>query len=71
MYNLASHLKQLQSILIEFDLSVSPTESTMIRYFYEGLKPFFKAEIDQNNIQLVDYKELVAKLVRAEAKASL
>ena len=43
----------------------------MIRYFEEGLKPSIKAEIDQDDFQLIDYKELVAKAVRAEAKAGL
>ena len=43
----------------------------MVRYFERGLKPSIKAEIDQNNIQLVDYEELVAKTIRVEAKAGL
>ena len=43
----------------------------MVRYFEEDLKPFIKAEIDQDNSQLVVYEELVAKTVRAEAKAGL
>ena len=43
----------------------------MVRYFEEGLKPSIKTEIDQNATHLDNYKELVAKAVRAEAKASL
>ena len=42
-----------------------------MRYFEEGLKPSIKAEIDQDDSQLVDYEELVAKAVRDEAKAGL
>ena len=43
----------------------------MVKYFEEGLKPSIKAEMDQDNSQLIDYEELVAKMVRAEAKAGL
>ena len=43
----------------------------MVRYFEEGLKLSIKAEIDQDNSQLIDYEGLVAKAVRAEAKAGL
>ena len=71
VYDWASHLEHLQSILIEFDPVAAPTESTMVRYFEEGLKPSIKAEMDQDAIHLDDYEELVAKAVRAEAKAGL
>ena len=71
VYDQASYLKHLQYILIEFDPVAAPTESTMIRYFEEGLKPSIKAEIDQDASHLDDYEELVAKAVRAEAKAGL
>ena len=43
----------------------------MVRYFEKGLKPSIKAEIDQDATHLDDYEELVAKAVRAEAKAGL
>ena len=43
----------------------------MVRYFEESLKLSIKAKIDQNAIHLDDYKELVAKAVRAEAKTRL
>ena len=43
----------------------------MVRYFEEGLKPSIKAEKDQDASHLDDYEELVAKAVRAEAKAGL
>ena len=43
----------------------------MGRYFEEGLQPSIKAEIDQDNTQLVNYKELIARTVRAEAKAGI
>ena len=56
---------------MEFDPAAVPTESTMVRYFEEGLKPSIKAEMDQDATHLDDYEELVAKAVRAEAKAGL
>ena len=43
----------------------------MVRYFEEGLKPSIKAEMDQDASHLDDYEELVAKAVRAKAKAGL
>ena len=46
-------------------------ESTMVKYFQDGLKPSIKAKIDQNAFHLNDYEELVAKAVRVEAKAGL
>ena len=46
VYDWASHLEYLQSILIEFDPVAAPMESTMIRYFEEGLKPSIKVEMD-------------------------
>ena len=71
VYDWASHLEHLQSILMEFDPAAAPEESTMVRYFEEGLKPSIKAEMDQDATHLDDYEELVAKAVRAEAKAGL
>ena len=43
----------------------------MVKYFEKGLKPSIKVEIDQNASHLDDYKKLVAKAVRAKAKAGL
>ena len=71
VYNWASHLEHHQSILMEFDPTATPTEFSMIRYFEEGLKPFIKAEIDQDATHLGDYEELVVKAVRVEAKVGL
>ena len=71
VYDWASHLEHLQSILMEFDPVPAPTKLTMVRYFEEGLKLSIKAVIDQDATHSVDYKELIAKAVRAEAKAGL
>ena len=56
---------------MEFDPAATSTELTIVRYFEEGLKPSIKAEMDQDATHLDDYEELVAKAVRAEAKAGL
>ena len=61
VYDWASHFQHFQSILMEFDPAAAPMESTMVRYFEEGLKPSIKAEIDQNATHLDDYEELVVK----------
>ena len=57
--------------MIKFDLEPTPTESTMIRYFEEGLKLSIKAEMDQDTFYLDHYEELVVKSVRAKAKRGL
>ena len=56
---------------MEFDSVSPPTESTIVRYFEKGLKPSIRAEINQDASYLDNYKELVAKVVRAEEKAGL
>ena len=71
IYDWVFYLEHFQSILIEFDQAAAPTESTMVRYFEKGLKPFIKAEMDKNAIHLDNYEELVMKAVRAKAKAGL
>ena len=43
----------------------------MIRYFEKGLKSSITAEIDQDASHLDNYEELVAKVVRAQAKVDL
>lgn len=43
----------------------------MVRFFEKSLKPSIKAKINQDATYLEDYKELVAKEVRAKTKADL
>ena len=57
--------------MIEFDLVARPTESLMVRYFEEGLKPSIKAKIDEDATHLDNFEELLAKTVRTEAKTGL
>ena len=43
----------------------------MICYFWEGLKPSIKVEIEQQDRETMDFKEMVQKAVNVEAKAGL
>lgn len=71
MYNQAFYIEHFQFIPIKFNLTAIPTESTMIRYFKKDLKLSIKAKIDQGATQLNDFKELIAKTIKAKAKADL
>ena len=67
----ASHLEHLQSILMEFDASGAPEESTLIRIFRDGLKPSIAAQMEQRGRENDTWEELVEKAIEAEAKVSL
>ena len=69
--NWASHLKHLQSILLEFDIDGAPKESDLIRFFQEGLKPSIKAQMEQKSWDLDAWEEMIEKAVECEAKAGL
>ena len=43
----------------------------MIRYFWEGLKPSIKVEIEQQDRASTSFEEMVQKAVNAEAKVGL
>ena len=43
----------------------------MICYFWEGLKPSIKVEIEQQDRESMDFEEMVQRAVNAEAKAGL
>ena len=46
MLDWTAHLEYLQSILLEYDLVGALTKPTMLRYFWEGLKPSILAELE-------------------------
>ena len=56
---------------MEFDPVAVLIESTMVRYFEKGLKLSIKAKIDQDATHPDNYKELIAKKARTEAKRDL
>ena len=43
----------------------------MICYFWEGLKPSIKVEIEQQERESVNFEEIVQRAVNAEAKVGL
>ena len=57
--------------MIEFDPTAATTKPTMVRYFRKSPKPSIKTEINQDAIFLDNYKELIAKAVKVEAKVGL
>ena len=57
--------------MLEFDPATIPTKSIMVRYFEKDPEPSIKAKIDLDATYLDNYEELVAKAIRAKAKAGL
>ena len=43
----------------------------MICYFREGLNPFIKVKMEQQDRESMDFKEMVQRTVNAETKAGL
>ncbi len=58
-------------MLKEFNLSGAPNETTLIRYFREGLRPSIRAQLDYRGRDLDGWEEVVEKAGNAEAKANL
>ena len=67
----AAHQKHLQVVLQEFDSAATPNKEIMIRYFWEGLKHFVRAQLDARGKDLDSWEEAVKKAVNAEAKVLL
>ena len=67
----AAHLEHLQSILLAYDPVGAPAEPTMLRYFREGLRPSILAELQNEDLELESFVQIVKKAVVAEAKANL
>ena len=65
----APYLEYLQSILQKFDANGAPKESDLIWFFWEGLKPLVKAQIEQRGQELDSWKQLIEKVIEAETKA--
>ena len=67
----ASYLEHLQSILVEIDEDEALVEASLIWFFWEGLKPLIRAQIEPRSQEYDSWDELVKNTVVAEAKASL
>lgn len=57
--------------MVKFDSTAATTESIIVKYFEEHLKPSIKVEIDWDKTQLDIYDKLLGKTVKAKAKAGL
>ena len=55
MSDWAAHLEYLQSILLEYDPVGAPTKPTMLKYFWESLKPLVLAELEQWDLKLESF----------------
>ncbi len=58
-------------MLKEFDLSGAPNETTLIRYFREGLRPSIWAQLDHRGQDLDGWEEVVEKAGDVEPKVNL
>ncbi len=58
-------------MLKEFDPTGAPNQTTLIRYFQEGLRPSIQAQLDYRGRDLDGWEEVVEKAGDVEAKANL
>ena len=66
----AAHLEHLQLILLAYNPVGVPAEPTMLRYFREGPRPPILAELQNEDLELESFVQIIKKTVIAEAKAS-
>ena len=66
-----AYLKYLQSILLEYDPVGASTKLTMLKYFWEGLKPFILAELEYQDLKLESFDQIIKKTVNVKAKLAL
>ena len=67
----AAHLEHLRSILLEYDPIGAPTEPTMLKYFRKGSRLSILAEVQNEDLELKSFVQIVKKTVIAKAKTSL
>ena len=66
-----AHLEYLQSILLEYDPVRTLTKLTILRYFWEGLKPYILVKLEHRDLELESFDQIVKKVVNVKAKAAL
>ena len=64
-------MEHLQAVFQEFDPIATPNKEIMIRYFWNGLRPSVRAQLDARGRDLDFWQEAIKKAVNAEAKAML
>lgn len=66
-----AYLKYLQSILLKYNPVRAPAEPTMLKYFWEGLRLSILAKLQNKNLELENFVQIVKKAIVVEAKANL
>lgn len=66
-----SYLKQLLSILIEFDIKYTLIKNILGRYFYKNLRPLIKLWIDKKDQELNGWDILVKKKAKFEVRGRI
>ena len=66
-----AYSKHLQSVLLAYKSVRALAKFTMLRYFWEGLKPSILAKLQNKNLELESVLQIVKKIVIAKAKANL
>ena len=70
MLEWAAYLKHLQLILLAYNPIRAPAKSTILKYFWEGLRPSILAKLQNKDFELGSFVQIVKKAVIAEAKAN-
>ena len=63
------HLKHLPTMLKEFDSTTVFKEKILIQYFYNRLRYFLKAQLDERGQKLDTWEETIKKAINAKIKA--
>ena len=71
MLEWAAHFEHLQSILLAYDPVVAPAKPTIFIYFREGLQPSILAKLQNKDLKLESFVQIVKKAVVTKAKANL
>lgn len=71
MLKWAANLKHLQLILLDYNLIKALAKPTMLKYFQKDLKFFILAKLQNKDLELKSFVQIVKKVVIANAKANL
>ena len=69
--DLAVHLERLQIVFRKLDANTVILELVLIRLFYDGLRPFIRAQAKQIGCQKNTWDQAIKKAIMAKAKAAL
>ena len=68
--NWITHLKHLQFILKKLDSSTIPNKETLIRYFWDILRPSIRAQLYRFGCQLDNCKNIIKKAIDVKPKST-